>query len=143
MYNEHIRGHDTVKELEVVAGIITFEDTILCMERGKAKYEYVSYKYEFPGGKIEPGETPTQALHRELTEELKLDVNVQDKDFYMTIYHTYPDFKITMHAFLCRVKSKEFVLTEHVDYKWLRKEELVELDWAAADKPIVEKLSRG
>ena len=61
-----------MKELEVVAGIVICDDEILCMQRNQAKYNYISYKFEFPGGKIQPSESPTEALKRELTEELEI-----------------------------------------------------------------------
>lgn len=129
-----------MKKHEVVAGIIIYNDLILCMQRNKGKYDYVSYKYEFPGGKIEPGEIRSQALQRELSEEMALEVNIREEDFFMTVEHTYPDFQITMHSFICHVGSQEFERKEHVDHKWLKREELMQLDWAAADIPIVKKL---
>ena len=129
-----------MKKLEVVAAIIMYEDKILCMQRDKGKYEYMSYKYEFPGGKIEPGETRAQALQRELVEEMALEVEIGDEDYYMSVEHEYPDFTIIMHSFICRVESPAFVRKEHVDHKWLTRQELMTLDWAPADVPIVKRL---
>lgn len=127
-----------MKSIEVVAAIIIFKDKILCVQRGPSKHEYISLKYEFPGGKVESGETNEAALAREIQEELHMNVTVDSH--YLTVNHTYPDFKITMHSFICSSSTDELKLTEHVDFKWLRKEELGSLDWAAADIPIVKKL---
>ncbi len=129
-----------MKKYEVVAAIIMYEDKILCMQRDKGKYEYMAYKYEFPGGKIELGETRAKALQRELIEEMDLEVEIKDEDYYMSVEHEYPDFAITMHSFICRVESQAFVRKEHVDHKWLTREELMTLDWAPADLPIVKRL---
>ena len=129
-----------MKKLEVVAAIIMYEDKILCMQRNKGKYDYVSYKYEFPGGKIEPGETKAQALQRELLEEMELKVSITEEDYFMTVEHAYPDFEVTMHSFICNVETQKFVRKEHIDHKWLKREELNRLDWAPADIPIVKKL---
>lgn len=127
-----------MKKVEVVAGIIKYDEQILCMQRPKNKLEYISEKYEFPGGKVEKGETLEEALNRELLEEL--DINTNIKSLYLTVVHQYPDFELTMHSFICEVTSKEITLIEHIDYKWLRLNELKSLDWAAADLPIVNKL---
>lgn len=129
-----------MKHYEVVAAVIEYEDKILCMQRGKAKFEYTSYKFEFPGGKVEAGEENYVALSRELREEMDLDVAVGEKDYLLTVDHTYPDFAITMQAYLCKVDTPDFVMKEHVDFKWLPVGELDTLDWAEADKPIVEFL---
>ena len=129
-----------MKKLEVVAAIIMYEDKILCMQRNKGKYDYVSYKYEFPGGKIEPGETKAQALQRELLEEMELKVSITEEDYFMTVEHAYPDFEVTMHSFICNVETQKFVRKEHIDHKWRKREELNRLDWAPADIPIVKKL---
>lgn len=129
-----------MKRYEVVAAIIIYEDKVLCMQRDKGKYEYMAYKYEFPGGKIEEGETRAKALQRELIEEMALEVDIKDEDYYMSVDHDYPDFSITMHSFICRVESQAFVRKEHVDHKWLTRQELMSLDWAPADLPIVKRL---
>ena len=129
-----------MKHYEVVAAVIECKGKILCMQRGKAKYEYVSYKYEFPGGKVEVGEENHIALSRELREEMDLDVTIREKDYLLTVDHSYPDFAITMHTYLCKVSTPDFVMKEHVDFKWLSVSELDSLDWAEADKPIVEFL---
>lgn len=129
-----------MKEIEVVAAVIIYKNQILCMQRDIAKYDYISYKYEFPGGKIETGETKAQALQRELREEMALEVDIKDEDYYMTVEYTYPDFKIMMHSFICRVTNKTFNRKEHIDHKWLTKSKLMTLDWAAADIPIVKQL---
>lgn len=129
-----------MKKYEVVAAIIVYYDQILCMQRPKGKYEYVSYKYEFPGGKVEIGESKVEALKRELKEEMDINVTVRDEDFFMTVEHTYSDFEIIMHSYICRVDNKNFVRKEHIDHKWLRVDKLTELDWAAADIPIVRRL---
>lgn len=129
-----------MKQLEVVAAIIIYNHRILCMQRDAGRYDYVSYKFEFPGGKIEPGETQCQALIRELKEELDIKVTIHEEDFFMTVNHQYPDFEIKMHSYLCHVDSDYFVRKEHFDHKWLFKEELHTLDWAQADRPIVLKL---
>jgi 8-oxo-dGTP diphosphatase len=127
-----------MKRIEVVAGVIFWEDQVLCVQRPKNKLHYISEKFEFPGGKIEEGETKEEALHRELFEELNLATKI--KSFFLTVVHQYPDFELTMHSFKCEVDSKELTLNEHVDQKWLKINELTALDWAAADIPIVDKL---
>ena len=129
-----------VKQLEVVAGIIICNGEILCVQRGEAKYDYVSYKFEFPGGKIEQGETPVLALKRELQEELELVLDVREQDLFMEIRHCYPDFSIHMYSYICRVPNKKFKLREHKSYQWLKIKELETLEWLPADVAIVEKL---
>jgi len=127
-----------MKKIEVVAGIIFFGDQILCVQRPKNKYPYISEKFEFPGGKIEKGETKEDALQRELSEELNITVNIES--LYLTVDHKYPDFEIIMYSFICEVKTKELTLNEHIDKKWLKYRELEKLNWAAADTYIVNKL---
>ena len=127
-----------MKRIEVVAGIIFFQDQVLCVQRPKNKLHYISEKFEFPGGKIEEGETKEEALTRELLEELNILTSI--KSFYLTVVHEYPDFELTMHSFICEVETKELTLHEHIEQKWLTINELTKLDWAAADIPIVDKL---
>jgi 8-oxo-dGTP diphosphatase len=127
-----------MKRIEVVAGIIFFQDLVLCVQRPKNKLYYISEKFEFPGGKIEEGESKKEALHRELFEELNISTNI--KSSFLTVVHEYPDFELTMHSFICEVETKELTLKEHIDYKWLATSELEKLDWASADIPIVKKL---
>jgi 8-oxo-dGTP diphosphatase len=127
-----------MKKIEVVAAVIFCEDQVLCVQRPKNKHLYISEKYEFPGGKLEVGETKEEALHRELLEELNISININS--FFLTVVHQYPDFELTMHSFMCEVDSKGLTLHEHIDSKWLKIKELTSLDWAAADMPIVEKL---
>ena len=128
------------KKIEVVAGIIIINDEVLCVQRPINKYDYISEKFEFPGGKIENGETKREALKRELIEELNIEPNITD--LYLTVVHQYPDFELTMHSFICKASSMTLSLNEHISYKWLTKEKLFSLDWAAADLPIVQKLMR-
>ena len=127
-----------MKKIEVVAGVIFWEDLVLCVQRPKNKLQYISEKFEFPGGKIEEGESKEEALHRELLEELNILATI--KSFFLTVVHEYPDFELTMHSFVCEVDSKDLTLHEHIDQKWLTIDELTNLDWAAADIPIVDKL---
>jgi 8-oxo-dGTP diphosphatase len=127
-----------MKKVEVVAGVIFCADEVLCVQRPQNKLHYISEKFEFPGGKVEEGETQEEALHRELSEELNLSIKI--KSFFLTVVHPYPDFELTMHSFICEVDSKELTLNEHIDQKWLKINELNQLDWAAADIPIVDKL---
>jgi 8-oxo-dGTP diphosphatase len=127
-----------MKRIEVVAGVIFWNDLVLCVQRPKNKHHYISEKFEFPGGKIEKDETKEEALHRELLEELNLLANI--KSFFTTVVHVYPDFELTMHSYICEVGSKELTLHEHIDQKWMKINELTSLDWAAADLPIVDKL---
>ncbi|QOW10824.1 (deoxy)nucleoside triphosphate pyrophosphohydrolase [Kaistella flava (ex Peng et al. 2021)] len=127
-----------MKKVEVVAAIIYFENKILCVQRAKNKLPYISEKFEFPGGKIEKGETKKDALKRELLEELNVEANI--KSLFLTVVHQYPDFELTMHSFICEVASKDITLHEHISQEWLSLTELRKLDWAAADIPIVDKL---
>ena len=129
-----------MKHLEVVAAAIEYDHKILCMQRNKAKYDYISYKFEFPGGKVEPGESLTAALERELREELDIKAQVRSEDHLLTVEHSYPDFSVTLHLFHCQVKAPSFVMQEHLSFQWLPVQELQQLDWVEADRPIVKYL---
>jgi len=126
------------KHYTVSAAIIIENKKILCVQRNKGKYDYISYKYEFPGGKLEEGENEEDALKREISEELNLEIDVAEN--FLVVTHEYLDFDLTMHSYLCKANTEKLVLKEHIDAKWLYKNELIELDWAAADLPIVSKL---
>lgn len=95
-------------------------------------------KWEFPGGKIEVGETNEEALVREISEEFDSEIKVNE--YIMTVEHDYPTFHITMHAYLCTLVNGELKLKEHNDSTWLTRDKLLTLDFADADKPIVNKL---
>ena len=127
-----------MKQVEVVAAIIQHNDKILCVQRGENKFPYISKKYEFPGGKIELGESKEETIIREIKEELNMDISVWEE--YITVNHEYPDFYLTMHSYICSCENTSVTLTEHIDYKWLLISEMAQLDWAAADIPIVNKL---
>lgn len=127
-----------MKTITVVAAIIKKGDKILCTQRNQNKYKYLSEKFEFPGGKVESGETESEALVREIQEELGIEI-VVDQPF-LTVDYTYPDFRIIMHSYICTALSEEIVLHEHISYQWLLPRDFLSLDWAAADVPIVEKL---
>ena len=126
------------KTIEVVAAVIFQEGKVLCVQRDEHEREYVSLKWEFPGGKVEVGETREDALVREIEEELAVEIH--QLQYLMTVEHSYPDFQLTMHAYTCALKAGEVKLREHVGLKWLAVEELDQLDWAAADMPVVERL---
>ncbi len=127
-----------MKIITVVASIIIYNNKILCVQRNLNKYEYISRKFEFPGGKIEQGESKEEALIREIKEELNMDINIESE--FLTVEHQYPDFHLTMYSFICSCNDTKLELKEHIDFKWLKREELISLDWAAADIPIVNKL---
>ncbi|MEQ5185771.1 (deoxy)nucleoside triphosphate pyrophosphohydrolase [Providencia alcalifaciens] len=126
------------KHIEVVAAVLKNENKFLAVQRGFSKLDYISHKWEFPGGKVEASETLAAAIIRELNEELK--ITVTDPKFLLTIEHNYPDFDITMHCFVIELPSRILTLTEHIDSRWLSKEKLKTVDWASADIPAVEKI---
>ncbi|MFC3200203.1 (deoxy)nucleoside triphosphate pyrophosphohydrolase [Parapedobacter deserti] len=124
----------------VVAAIIQHRGKILCAQKGAGKYSYIDYKYEFPGGKVETGEPLEAALRREVLEEIHLNIHVDE--LYHTVFHKYPDFSITMAAYLCTTSDVgSLLLEEHIQCQWLSPAELPQLNWAAADLPIAEKLA--
>lgn len=129
-----------MKKIEVVAAVFKKHKSVLCLQRNVNKYDYISNKFEFPGGKVELNEDHKQALQRELREEMAVEVGESEMDYFMTVEHTYPDFIIIMHTYICEVNELSYKLHEHIDAKWCSEENINELDWAAADLPIVEKL---
>lgn len=126
-----------MKHIEVVAGIIKDSEKIFATQRGYGEFKD---GWEFPGGKMEPGETPQQALARELKEELAIDVNVGD--FLCTVDYDYPTFHLTMHCFYCSVIGGELTLLEHEASKWLKMTELHSVNWLPADVEVVAALER-
>ena len=129
-----------MKTIEVVAAVICDEHgRYMCVQRGENNRIYLSKKWEFPGGKIEIDENHEEALIREIQEELKMQI--EPLKHIITVDHIYPDFQLIMHAYLSKIIHGEPVLTEHLELKWLSEEELIGLDWAAADIPIVHKIT--
>lgn len=124
------------KRIEVVAAIICDDEgRIFATQRG---YGAMKDGWEFPGGKIEAGETPQQALKREIYEEL--DTEIEVGELLHTVKWDYPDFHLTMHCYWCRIESGELTLKEHEAARWLTKNELDSVDWLPADKEVVEKV---
>lgn len=124
-----------MKQIKVVAAIIKNEDKILATKRGYG--EFINM-WEFPGGKIESGETKEQAIVREIKEELNIEISV-DK-FALDIEYQYPNFYLFMSCFMCSIKEGSIELLEHNDGKWITKEELNTLNWLPADIDAVNYL---
>lgn len=126
-----------MKTIEVVAAIIVRDGRIFATQRG-----YGDWKgwWEFPGGKIEPGECPQEALKREIQEELEAEITVGE--LLETVEWDYPAFHLTMHCFMCTLESETMNLKEHEASAWLTKENLRSVKWLPADDIILEKLSR-
>ena len=125
------------KHLQVVGAVIIEDGKVLAAKRGESRYEYVAHKYEFVGGKIEAGESPEEALIREVKEELCADIRVCSHFLDMT--HEYPDFTITLRTYICKFVSA-YSRTEHESLRFLGAEELREEEWAPADVPALERL---
>ncbi|MCQ2193017.1 MAG: (deoxy)nucleoside triphosphate pyrophosphohydrolase [Paludibacteraceae bacterium] len=124
-----------MKTIEVVAAIIKKDNKYLATQRGYGKYKD---GWEFPGGKMEPGESREEAIVREIKEELATDIKVDS--YLTTVDYDYEDFHLTMHCFLCSILDGNIELLEHEDAKWLGKEELHNVDWLPADLAIVDLL---
>lgn len=140
-YHRFSHKEKNMKHYNVVAAAIRHNGKILCMQRGKTKFDYTAYKWEFPGGKIEDGETPQEAIKREIMEEMDMEIRVGDS--ICTVENVYPDFSISLQVFWCDVDSTSFDLKEHNAFKWLAISNMATLDWAEADKKVVECLMAG
>lgn len=123
----------TLKNIEVVAAIIKRGNAVLATQRG---YGDFAGQWEFPGGKIEAGESHETALIREIEEELKTDITVDS--FVTTVDYDYDSFHLIMHCYLCSANNEEITLVEHKSAKWLDKTNLESVSWLPADQPVVE-----
>lgn len=126
---------DTGKIIKVAAAIIQREGRIFATQRGYGEFKD---GWEFPGGKIEPGETRQQALVREIREEL--DTEIEVGELFDTVEYDYPQFHLTMYCFLCKVKSGGLVLKEHEAARWLDRDTVDSVQWLPADVGMIEKL---
>ena len=124
-----------MKKIEVVAAILHRDGAYFATQRGYGEFEGM---WEFPGGKIEPGESREVALKREILEELGLDIIIEN--LLCTTEYDYPSFHLTMHCYLCNIASGEIELREHKSARWLTAETLDSVEWLPADKEVIDKL---
>ena len=124
-----------MKTIEVVAAIIKQNNNIFVTRRSYGEFENM---WEFPGGKMEIGETRKEALIREIKEELELDIDISR--YLTTVKYDYPTFHLTMHCFICTISGGKLQLNAHNDAKWTTLEELNQLNWVPADILVIEKL---
>ena len=123
--------------IEVVAAVILHEGRILATQRGYGEWKDW---WEFPGGKMEAGETPEEALVREILEELSTEISVDE--FLCTVEYDYPKFSLTMHCYLCSLVTEALHLNEHEAAKWLTQDELDSVEWLPADLKVIEALKK-
>lgn len=124
-----------MKRIEVVAAIIRKEGRIFATQRGYGEWKDW---WEFPGGKMEPGETPEEALKREIREELSTEICVDE--LLCTVEYDYPKFHLTLHCYLCSLVTEALHLNEHEAARWLANDELDSVKWLPADREVIEKI---
>lgn len=127
-----------MKMIEVVAAVIENSGKYFADQRGYGEWKDW---WEFPGGKIEPGESPEEALKREIREELDTEISIDR--FLMTIDYDYPAFHLRMHCYLCRLSGSGPKLLEAEDSRWLSPSDLLSVRWLPADAKLIESLSEG
>ena len=136
LHDGGIDNDSKMKQIEVVAAIIhDGEGRIFATQRG-----YGDFKdgWEFPGGKMEPGESPEEALRREIWEELETRIAVER--LVQTVECDYPDFHLTMHCFWCHIEGGHLLLKEHEAARWLSLSDIESVDWLPADREVVKRL---
>lgn len=126
-----------MKEIRVAAAVIMADGKIFTAQRGYGEFEG---KWEFPGGKLEPGESPEEALVREIREELGADIEVEKH--LGTVEYDYPKFHLSMDCYLCRVPDGRLTLLEHKDARWLTMEQLDDVDWLPASVFVLDWLRK-
>lgn len=126
-----------MKTIEVVAAVIVRDGRVFATQRGYGDFKDF---WEFPGGKMEPGENREDALKREIREELAADISVDS--FIDTVEYDYPKFHLILHCFLCSLETKEVHLLEHESSRWLSADELDSVDWLPADLSVIGQIKK-
>ena len=126
-----------MRQIEVVAAIIVKDHKVFATQRGYGEWKDF---WEFPGGKIDAGETPEEALRREIKEELDTEIAVGE--LFTTINYDYPTFHITMHCYLCTIENGSLTLLEHEAAKWLSLDQLDSVTWLPADQIVIAELQK-
>lgn len=129
-----------MEAVRVVAAVVKDGEKYLCMQRLRSHQSYNSERWEFPGGKVEKNETEHEALLREINEEMLWDIYVGKK--LGTIEHEYPDFNISLTAYLCKPGDGDFTLLYHLDAQWLTLDEMDSLNWSEADRKAIELIKK-
>ncbi len=148
LFEEKYKAEQELRRIFVVAAIFVKENpqapdplstqtSILACQRGYGKWDGW---WEFPGGKIEPGESDEEALRREIHEEMETDIEILR--YYDTIDYRYDDFLMTMHLYLCKLPSDQFVLNDHSDARWLAHDQLDTVRWLPADIELITRWTR-
>lgn len=133
---EQAKAYSQMKTIEVVAAIMIKDGQVFATQRGYGEWKGW---WEFPGGKMEPGESPQEALKREIREELEAEITVGQ--LLETVEWDYPAFHLTMHCFVCSLISKDMRLNEHEAAAWLTKETLHTVKWLPADEGLIPKIA--